>query len=367
MTRRVFVFSPDSPERPGGVEVFVRELIKGLNLRGYKVEGFHKDNSTPEWLRNRSDRFSRRISGSLAGYFIGRKAMKTFDDSVVAIISNSTVGYWPMRSPRRSLKRFHFYHGTYRGQAQAIRRLISYRGYLFLKWWESMVIERLSGRAKTVFCCSDPIRDEVQEYFGFPSTTTWLPIDLSKFSPRDQSDSRRALGLRSGESVGSFVGNTSPMKNFPMVRALIKAMPDITWLLAIRGNMVTEFQDNPRVRVFQDASSDQVSDLYAAADFSLCPSLYDPFPYVVSESLACGTPVIAASHGAGRFHLSDPPLNRLLVSDANSTEEFINAIREVLRDPVLYRRIVTERARPRLLDTMAPENWWRRFFEYTGL
>jgi glycosyltransferase involved in cell wall biosynthesis len=110
-----------------------------------------------------------------------------------------------------------------------------------------------------------------------------------------------------------------------------------------------------------------VSDIYTAADFSLCPSLYDPFPYVVSESLACGTPVIAASHGASRFYLSGPPLNRLLVSDANSADEFIAAAREVLRDPSLYRQIVTERARPRLLETMAPEAWWQRFFESTGL
>lgn len=367
MTGRVFILTPDSPERLGGVEHFVRELAKGLRARGYEVETFHRDNSTPEWLRKRSDRISRRFSSSFTGFFVGRKAMAEFDDNVVAIISNSTVGYWPINNPRRSLKRFHFYHGTYRGQAEAIRPFISYRGYLFVKWWESMVVERLSGRAKTVFSCSDPIRDEVQAYFGFSSTTMWYPIDLSRFSPRDPRQARQALGMRPNDPVGVFVGNTSPMKNFQMVRALINALPEVHWLLALRGDTVQEFHENPRVRIFRDATPEQVPELYNAADFSVCPSRYDPFPYVVSESLACGTPVIAAPHGASRFFLSDPPLDRLLVSGADATDEFIAAAREVLRDPALYRRIVTERARPRLEEAMAPQNWWRRFFAETGL
>jgi glycosyltransferase involved in cell wall biosynthesis len=367
VTGRIFILTPDSPERLGGVEHFVRELAKGLTARGYEVNTFHRDNSMPEWLRKRSDRISTRFSGSFTGFFVGRKAMADFDNSVVAIISNSTVGYWPLTNPRINLKRFHFYHGTYRGQAEAIRAFISYRGYLFVKWWESMVVERLSGRAKQVFSCSDPIRDEVQKYFGFASKTMWYPIDLSRFSPRDPRQSRLTLGLKPNEPVGVFVGNTSPMKNFQMVRALIKALPEVQWILALRGATVEEFNDNSRVRIFRDATPELVPQLYNAADFSVCPSRYDPFPYVVSESLACGTPVIASPHGASRFFLSDPPLDSLLVSGPDATEEFVTAARNVLGDPALYRRIVIERVRPRLESVMAPQNWWRRFFAETGL
>jgi glycosyltransferase involved in cell wall biosynthesis len=367
MTRRIFVLTPDAPERPGGVEHFVRELTKGLHERGYTVEVFHRQNSTPAWLRKRTDRISTRLGGSLTGFFVGRNAMAALDDSVCAIISNSSVGYWPLYNPRKSLKRFHFYHGTYRGQAEAIRSFISYRGYLFVKWWESMVVERLSGRSKTVFCCSDPIREEVDRYFGFKGMTLWYPIDISRFSPQNQQDARRRLGVESARSVGAFVGNTSPMKNIPIVRSLIAALPDVQWLLAMRGDFADEFRNSPNVQVIRNATPNQVATIYAAADFSVCPSRYDPFPYVVSESLACGTPVIAAPHGASSFFLSEPPLNRLLVSDPDATEEFVLAAREVLRDPALYRKLVSDIARPRLLEFMSPENWWRRFFETTGL
>jgi glycosyltransferase involved in cell wall biosynthesis len=367
VTKRVFILSPDSPERLGGVEHFIRELGRGLRLRGYEVEFFHRQNSTPKWLQARSGRLAMRLSGSLTGYFVGKNAIKSFDDNVVAFISNSTVGYWPVRRLSKSLKRFHFYHGTYRGQSEAIRAFITYRGYLFVKWWESMIVERLSGRAKTVFSCSDPIREEVLRYFGFDSTTMWYPIDLDRFCVRDRETCRQRLGLTSTDLVGVFVGNTSPMKNFEVVRAMVNALPEVHWLLALRGDTVQHFQGNPRVRIFHDATPDQVPDLYNAADFSLCPSRYDPFPYVVSESLACGTPVIAAPHGASRFFLGQPPLDRLLVSDPDATEEFIAAAREVLRDPTYYRQMVIEHARPRLVEAMGPENWWRRFFEQTGL
>jgi glycosyltransferase involved in cell wall biosynthesis len=367
MTKRIFILSPDSPDRLGGVEHFVREIGKGLEARGYQIEFFHRGNSTPEWLRNRSGRIASRISGSLTGLFVGRKAMASFDDSVVAIISNSTVGYYPFRSPRNSLKRFHVYHGTYRGQAEAIKPFISYRGYLFVKWWESMVIERLSGRSKTVFSCSDPIREEVLAYFGFPSKTMWYPIDLNRFGVQDPYECRKELGLHSEDQVGVFVGNMSPMKNFEIVRALIKALPNVCWLLALRGETTREFEENPRVKTFRNVPADQIPRFYGAADFSVCPSRYDPFPYVVSESLACGTPVIAPPHGASRFFLSEPPLDRLLVSGPDAIDEFVSAVREVLRDPALYRRLVQERARPLLEEAMGPESWWRRFCSETGL
>lgn len=367
MTRRVYILTPDAPERPGGVEHFVRELMKGLHDRGYTVEVFHRQNSTPAWLKRRTGRISTRIGGSLTGFFVGRKAMAAFDESVSAIISNSSVGYWPLHNPRKSLKRFHFYHGTYRGQAEAIRAFITYRGYLFVKWWESMVVERLSGRSKTVFCCSDPIREEVHRYFGFNGITTWYPIDIARFSPQNQQDARRSLGVEAARNVGVFVGNTSPMKNFQIVRSLIKEFPDVQWLLAIRGDFADEFRETPNVKVIRNATPNEVANIYTAADFSVCPSRYDPFPYVVSESLACGTPVIAAPHGASSFFLSEPPLNRLLVSHPDATAEFVLAAREVLRDPALYRKLVADIVRPRLLEVMSPENWWRRFFQLTGL
>jgi glycosyltransferase involved in cell wall biosynthesis len=230
-----------------------------------------------------------------------------------------------------------------------------------------MTLERLSGRGKIVLCCSDPIRDEVSKYFGLCGTTTWYPLDLDHFRPRDCGESRRLLGIPDGVPVGLFVGNVSPMKNFPLVRAMMTAFPRVHWVLALRGQVPADLSGRPGVRIFHNATLDQLPHLYSAATFSLCPSRYDPFPYVVSESLACGTPVIAPPHGAGSFFLSGPPLDRLLVSGPDASDDFVSAIQHVLGAPEEFRRAVTQVVRPRLEQAMSPENWWRRFMEITGL
>ncbi|MFY9530078.1 MAG: glycosyltransferase family 4 protein [Candidatus Acidiferrales bacterium] len=367
MKGRVFILALNPPETPGGVEHFVRELSGCLEAKGYSVELFHWRNSLPLWVARLPGKIGRKISNSLQGWFIGRRVEAQLGRDVVAVISNSNVGYYPLRRYSDHLKLIHVYHGTYRGQAQAIRPFISYLGYLYLTWWDSMVLERLSGRGKTVLCCSDPVRDEVANFFGYQGATSWYPIDLDRFRPHDQTECRRVLGTPEGTPVGLFVGNLSPMKNFPMVRALIDAFPQVQWVLALRGEVPQDLSERPGLKIFQNATPDQLPLLYSAATFSLCPSRYDPFPYVVPESLACGTPVIAAPHGSSRFFLTDPPLDRLLLPDADAKEAFIAAIREVLNDPETYRQAVFEQVRPKLVETMAPENWWRRFCEVTGL
>jgi hypothetical protein len=47
--------------------------------------------------------------------------------------------------------------------------------------------------------------------------------------------------------------------------------------------------------------------------------------------------------------------------------EFMNAVRELLRDPGFYRREVLTKVRPMIEEVMSPENWWRRFLSVTGL
>lgn len=367
MKGRVMILTPNPPELTGGTEHFNRELITGLKTRGYEVECFHWENSFPGRLRRLHGKWGQKISESISGWLVGRKAQSRLAEDVVAVISSSNVGYYPLRRISNHCKFIHIYHGTFRGQAEAIRPFVSYLGYLYLKWWSSMVLERLSGRGKIVLCCSDPIRDEVRRFFGFEGTTVWCPLDLNRFRPHDQKECRRLLGISETAPVGLFVGNIAPMKNFPMVRALIEAFPQLQWVLALRGEVPQGLPERPGLKIFQNATPDQLPLIYSAATFSLCPSRYEPFGYVVPESLACGTPVIAAPYVSSRFFLMDPPLDRLLVPNADAKDAFVDAVRDVLSAPETYRRAVSEQARPKFVEAIGPENWWRRFFEVTGL
>jgi len=365
-SRTVFILTSEAPESGGGAEHFVREAIRGLEARGYRTEVFHRGNSEPAWLAKRKGPIGKKIAGTLLGYWIGRRAQRHMTEDVAAVISNSTVGYFPLRS-KASFKNIHFHHGTYRGQSEAIRPFISYGGYLYLKWWDSMVLERSSGRGKLVLTCSEQTSDEVSRFFGQKSTAAWYPIDTERFQPLDAKAARAALKLPDGKPVGVFVGSIHPMKGFPLVRSLIERLPEVHWVLALRGGLPRAKVIAPNVTMLQNVPHDQIPAIYNAADFSLCPSLYEPFGYVVAEALACGTPVIASPGGAGRLFLRGDPMSRLMITNGDQVRGFLNAVREILREPEVYRRSVVESVRPRIEELMAPENWWRRFFELTEL
>jgi len=130
MKDQIFVLTSNPPEQPGGVEHLVRELVKGLEERGYKVKVFHRENCMPTWLRSPSSRLGCQIAGTLVGYFVGRVAQKHIDETVAAVISHGPIGWYPLNQwDRIGVKQIHFYHGTYRGQAEAIRSFISRKGY----------------------------------------------------------------------------------------------------------------------------------------------------------------------------------------------------------------------------------------------
>lgn len=366
MNRRVFILTAEPPDRPGGVEHFIRELATGLELRGYSVEVFHRENALPSWLNSGSCRFKSKLAANLMGYFVGRRAQRRLGEDVTAVISNGAVGYYPLRSPSPAFKQIHFFHGTFRGQAEAIRHFITRAGYLYLKWWSSMVLERFSGRGKLVLCNSDQTREEVARYFGVNAITVWLQMDVSHFFPRDQADCRRRLSLPVDGPLGLFVGSTHPQKGFSVVTQVARAMPHVHWVFALRGQPPRGLEA-PGLQLFRDAPRDQLPLLYGAADFTLCPSRYEPFGYVVAEALACGRPVIASPGGASRLFLREAPLDRLLILDPDAVSDFISAVRDVLRDPQGYRRAVLERVHPELEQIMGSEHWWQRFRETTAL
>jgi glycosyltransferase involved in cell wall biosynthesis len=366
VTGRILVLTPEPPESGGGTEHFVREVLRALGARGYRTEVFHCGNSEPAWLSNQTGRLGKKLAGTLRGYWIGRNAQRHMGEDVVAAISNSDIGIYPLRRAA-PFKAIHIYHGTYRGQSEAIRPFIKYGGYLYMKWWGSMVLERLSGRGKLVLACSEQACDEVLRFFGHDSIAVWCPINTEHFKPRDIGASRATLRLPKDKAIGLFVGSMHPMKGFPVVQSLIERLPEIHWVLALRGEVPREHVQRRNVTILHNVPHDRVPLLYSAADFSLCPSLYEPFGYVVAESLACGIPVIASPGGASRLFLHDAPVNRLLVSGRDSVDGFLVAVQEVLREPDLYRKAIIEQVRPKIEELMAPENWSRRFFEVTGL
>src|SRR6266850_825092 len=348
------------------MERFIRYLQAGLEERQYGVRVFHRANSAPPPWQNPdvTNKLQWSVAGAIQGYFIGRAARRALHPGVKLVLSNSIVGWFPMGN---GIRRAHFHHGTYRGHAERIRPFIRYRGYLKSKWWDSMVLERFSGRGTTVLCPSELVRDHVRRFFKYDAAVMWYPLDLDHFRPLDRSACRRELGLTNTVPIGLFVGSTLATKGFSTVEHLIRAFPHVQWLLALIGEVPEALENAPNVRVFRNAPHALLPTLYNAADFSLCPSRYDSLPYVVLEALACGTPVIASPHGASWTFHRDTEQRPLLVDSTDDVQGFERAVEMVARDPDRWREIVARDVRPRLEALMAPANWWPRFLSMVGL
>ena len=361
----IFILTTGPIERLGGMERFLQYVASGFLERGYGVRVFHPENTSPERWRHPDPlkKIEWLLAGGLHGYYIGKTAKKALHPGVRLVLSNSTVGWYPLG---KGVKHAQFFHGTYRGQAEAIRPYIKHLGYLKLKWWDAMLLERFSGMNNIALCCSDPIREEIRRYFGYDAHVMWYPIDLNHFRRLDTQDCRRQLGIES-HAVGLYVGSSHPMKGFAAVEYIARKFPELTMIVAVRGPLPEGVQRLANVRVFQDANYDVLPLLYNAADFTMCPSRYDPFPFVVSEALASGTPVIASPHGASLTFYNDSALKPLLTSSSDDFEGFEDAVRSVLLDPQGWRRLIHAKVRPRLEEMMAPDNWWRRFETIVGI
>ena len=64
---------------------------------------------------------------------------------------------------------------------------------------------------------------------------------------------------------------------------------------------------------------------YGAADLFVMPTIYEPFPNVNLEAMACGTPAITTAT-AGGVDLIDEGNNGYLISSAEAVQELTNMI-----------------------------------------
>ncbi len=311
-------------------------------------------------------RLSHHVSDVLYTYFIGREAQKAMHEGVAAVFSHSFAGWYPLHV-HPACKQFHLYHGTYRGQAKAIRPYISFLGYQKLTWWDSMVLERMSGRGKQVFSVSELVRVEVKKFFGYDSTTLGNPLDMCEFRPLDQLKCRAEFGLPLEGQIGLFVGNLQHAKGYPMARRVMAAVPNVTWLMVVRGNTESGNGLASSIRVMQDVPRAKMPQLYSAANFSLCTSRYDAFPYAIPEALACGLPVLSSLNGGSNQFLLQAPLDRLVVTDPNNFDGFVSAANELVSRPEFYRDAVLTQVKPAVEQWMDRGNWWKRFGNITGL
>ena len=129
-------------------------------------------------------------------------------------------------------------------------------------------------------------------------------VDPARWEGGDRTGLRRELGVREDTFLMLFAARLVPGKGHTFLLDAIKQMKgNFLLLLAGEGELdgelhqyVNEHGLNDCVRFLGHRTD--MKDLYAAADLTVCPSESETLSFLLLESLAAGTPVVATRVGA---------------------------------------------------------------------
>jgi len=168
----------------------------------------------------------------------------------------------------------------------------------------------------TILACSQMMKDEVVElYKADPSKIKVLfpPTDTERFRPA-ASEERKAwrakFGMTEGKRSFVLVSASHSRKGLPLLMEAFREMQDAPVELLVAGKEAVP-STLPNVQGLGFVR--ETEQLFAAADGTLLPALYEPYGQVVSESILCGTPVLV-SHLVGAQEVVTPAVGRVIDS-----------------------------------------------------
>jgi len=205
--------------------------------------------------------------------------------------------------------------------------------------------------------CSDAMlastveeRDQlVGLYDADPSRVEIVPpgVDHAVFSPGDQGEARRRLGLDTGPLL-LFAGRIQPLKGVDVAVRSLDCLDDPRARLLIVGGpsgaagretvselhaLVCELGLESQVSFLPPQAHDRLADFYRAADVCLVPSRTESFGLVALEAAACGTPVVAAAVGGLRSLVDDGETGFLI--EGREPCHFSDRVSWLIADPGL--------------------------------
>jgi glycosyltransferase involved in cell wall biosynthesis len=154
--------------------------------------------------------------------------------------------------------------------------------------WHRALLPRLARRARLVITVSDFSRREIEDVLGVSATVIPNGVD-ERFQPAEEATGDYAL----------VVGSRIARKNLAALTAAADALKALGIELVAAGSGRGYMRpETTGIRQLGYVPDDQLPGLYAKARVLLMPSLYEGFGLPCLESMASGTPVVAAARAA---------------------------------------------------------------------
>ena len=138
-------------------------------------------------------------------------------------------------------------------------------------------------------------------------------VNLDLFKPLEKEIALKELGL-DHQKVILFVGRMDPLKGLSQLFMALTQLTgdDVPRLIVVGGDdhsraeiqalrgLAKKLRIQKQVSFIGAVAQERLPLFYSAADICIIPSYYESFGMVALESLACGTPVVAADVGGMR-------------------------------------------------------------------
>ncbi len=181
----------------------------------------------------------------------------------------------------------------------------------------------------------------------YPVTVIPNGLNTDDFAPRDKAFARETLGIPQGANVVLFVADSvdNVRKGFKYVAEALRGMgPEENIFLLSLGVGRPEIGGSVKGLHLGTIKNDRLLSLiYSAADVYVIASLQESFGQTVSESLACGTPVVGFASG-GIVDMVRPGITGYLAPTGDAAA-LRDAVLKATRDDAPTRRGMAENCR----------------------
>ncbi len=190
-----------------------------------------------------------------------------------------------------------------------------------------------------------------------------LGVDTDLFMPLSAEERSRLREQLSGSTetpIILFVGRLVERKGVHLIRPLIEKHQEWFWVLVGRPDDFnpSEWQ-LPNLKHLQDLPENELSKLFASADILIHPSVGEGITLTVSNSLACGTPVIISEESLSELVAEARKLFYAVLPEINDIEQKLN---QALADLIKLKELGI-RCRDFAIKRLSWKRMCERYFE----
>ena len=270
----------------GGAERYTRDVIAGLHRMGIRPTLFAReiDRELDEsgWVDARplDVRWAPRPLRNLAfNWLLGRRLRGHRPRCLFAI----------NHSPYADVA---LCGGTHPGFLQSMGQRARQRDL-----WQIALEQKTYANAHTIVAHSQLMAGELRRFYGVPDAkirVLYPPVDTARFRPLDPAErlaARRELGLPEDRIVFGFSSTGHERKGYGLLEPFF-AETRLPICLAVAGRPIPRERETIRYVGYQK----DIERFFAAVDFTVVASIYEPFGLVGVESVLCGTPLVIADN-----------------------------------------------------------------------